>query len=140
MPENILKMIVIGKRFSTDRTGKILLTENNCGRNVWSLEMLHFLYFPSLVQFETNVYSSEVFCMHFKIGKLLHLSSFNSFLILILLCTTCKWLPVLCICKYRQYQFVNSVSNFYNYVTLSYPLKTLKLFMCKKSCTSVLIH
>ena len=52
-----------------------------------SLEMLHFLYFPSLVQFERTCVVQRSLCMHFKIGKLLHLSSFNSFLILILLCT-----------------------------------------------------
>ena len=122
MPENILKMIVLGKRKVLQRQNrknsfnKIIMVEMS-----GSLEMLHFLYFPSLVQFERTCVVQRSLCMHFKIGKLLHLSSFNSFLILILLCTTCTWLPVLCICKYRQYQFVNSVSNFYNYVTLSYP-------------------
>ena len=52
VPENIIKLIVLKKRkFSKDKTGIIIITENNYGWNVCgSLEMLRFLYFPSLVQ------------------------------------------------------------------------------------------
>jgi len=50
VPENMRKLIVLKKRkkerkFSKDKTGTIIIT-NNYGRNVCgSLEMLRFLYF-----------------------------------------------------------------------------------------------
>lgn len=73
VPENILKLIVLKKK---RKAKKVLQRQNrnnyykksNYGQNVCgSLEMLRFLYFPPLVQFERMCIVQRSSCSHFKI-------------------------------------------------------------------------